>query len=264
MIPTEIVLFRGLTSWGGFVLFLVFELMRPYRPPTVSKKKRLITNVSLTVMNSFILTTLFAAATVDTALYVSANHLGLLNMISLPLWLKAFAAVLFMDFIFYVWHLLNHEVPLFWRFHRVHHSDLNMDVSTATRFHIGELAISAVLKIGLIYFIGADLLCIFIFESLLVLTAQFQHSSLATPSWFEEVFWVLFVPPSMHRIHHSVKIAERDTNYGTIFSIWDRMLGTLLRDIEQEKIVIGVGPYREQERLKLQHLLVMPFTQAIK
>jgi sterol desaturase/sphingolipid hydroxylase (fatty acid hydroxylase superfamily) len=264
MIPTEIVLFRGLTSWGGFVLFLVFELMRPYRPPTVSKKKRLITNVSLTVMNSFILTTLSAAATVDTALYVSANHLGLLNMISLPLWLKAFAAVLFMDFIFYVWHLLNHEVPLFWRFHRVHHSDLNMDVSTATRFHIGELAISAVLKIGLIYFIGADLLCIFIFESLLVLTAQFQHSSLATPSWFEEVFWVLFVPPSMHRIHHSVKIAERDTNYGTIFSIWDRMLGTLLRDIEQEKIVIGVGPYREQERLKLQHLLVMPFTQAIK
>jgi sterol desaturase/sphingolipid hydroxylase (fatty acid hydroxylase superfamily) len=264
MIPTEIVLFRGLTSWGGFVLFLVFELTRPYRPPTVSKKKRLITNVSLTVMNSFILTTLFAAATVDTALYVSANHLGLLNMISLPLWLKAFAAVLFMDFIFYVWHLLNHEVPLFWRFHRVHHSDLNMDVSTATRFHIGELAISAVLKIGLIYFIGADLLCIFIFESLLVLTAQFQHSSLATPSWFEEVFWVLFVPPSMHRIHHSVKIAERDTNYGTIFSIWDRMLGTLLRDIEQEKIVIGVGPYREQERLKLQHLLVMPFTQAIK
>src|SRR5512134_3504888 len=171
MIPTEIVLFRGLTSWGGFVLFLVFELIRPYRLPTASKKKRLITNVSLTVMNSFILTMLFAAATVDTALYVSANHLGLLNMISLPLWLKAFAAVLFMDFIFYIWHLLNHEVPLFWRFHRVHHSDLNMDVSTATRFHIGELAISAVLKIGLIYFIGADLLSIFIFDSLLVLTA---------------------------------------------------------------------------------------------
>ena len=264
MIPTEIVLFRGLISWGGFVLFLVFELIRPYRPPSISKKKRLITNVSLTVMNSFILTMVFAAATVDTALYVSANHLGLLNMISLPLWLKAFAAVLFMDFIFYVWHLLNHEVPLFWRFHRVHHSDLNMDVSTATRFHIGELAISAVLKIGIIYFIGADLLSIFIFESLLVLTAQFQHSSLATPPWFEKAFWVLFVPPSMHRIHHSVKIAERDTNYGTIFSVWDRMLGTLLRDVDQEKIVIGVGPYREQERLQLHRLLAMPFTRSIK
>lgn len=264
MIPTEVVLLRGLISWGGFVFFLVFELIRPYRQPSISKKKRLITNVLLTVMNSFILTMLFAAATVNTALHVSTNHLGLLNMSGLPLWTKAFISVLFMDFIFYVWHLLNHEVPLFWRFHRVHHSDLNMDVSTATRFHIGELAISAVIKIGIIYFIGADLLSVFIFESLLVLTAQFQHSSLAVPSWFEKAFWVLFVPPSMHRIHHSVRIAERDTNYGTIFSVWDRMLGTLLRDIEQEKIVIGVGPYREQERLKLRHLLVMPFTQAIK
>ena len=264
MIPSEIVLLRGLISWGGFVLFLVFELIRPYRPPSISKKNRLITNVSLTVMNSFILTILFATATVNTALHVSANHLGLLNMISLPLWLKAFFVVLFMDFMLYVWHLLNHEVPLLWRFHRVHHSDLNMDVSTATRFHIGELAISAVLKIGIIYFIGADLLSVFIFESLLVLTAQFQHSSLAASSWFEKAFWVLLVPPSMHRIHHSVKIAERDTNYGTILSVWDRMLGTLLRDVDQEKIVIGVGPYREQERLKLHHLLVMPFTRAIR
>jgi sterol desaturase/sphingolipid hydroxylase (fatty acid hydroxylase superfamily) len=264
VISSEIVLFRGLISWGGFVLFLVSELIWPYRPPSVSKKKRLITNVLLTAMNSVILTIVFAAATIDIALYVSANDLGLLNMVGIPLWPKVFVAVLFMDFIFYVWHLLNHEVPLFWRFHRVHHSDLNMDVSTATRFHIGELAISAVIKIGLIYFIGADLLSVLIFESLLVLTAQFQHSSLAVPSWFEKAFWVLFVPPSMHRIHHSVKIAERDTNYGTILSIWDRLLGTLLRGVDQEKIIIGIGPYRAHERLKLHHLLVMPFTRAIK
>ena len=264
MIPSEIVLFRGSISWAGFVLLLVFELIWPYRQPSVSKKNRLITNVSLTVINGFILTVLFASATVNTALYVSANHLGLLNMTGLPLWPKAFAAVVVMDLTFYVWHLLNHEVPLFWRFHRVHHSDLNMDVSTATRFHIGELAISAVIKIGLIYLIGADLLSVIIFESLLVLAAQFQHSSLSIPSWFEKVFWVLFVPPSMHRIHHSVKIAERNTNYGTILSIWDRLLGTLLSDVDQEKIVIGVGPYREQDRLKLHHLLVMPFTTAIK
>lgn len=264
MIPSEIVLFRGLMSWGGFALLLVFELIWPYRQPSVSKKSRLMINVSLTLLNSFILTVVFAAATVNTALYVSANHTGLLNMTGLSLWPKAFAAVLFMDFTLYVWHLLNHEVPLFWRFHRVHHSDLNMDVSTATRFHIGELGISAVIKIALIYFIGADLLSVIIFESLLVLTAQFQHSSLRIPSWFEKIFWVLFVPPSMHRIHHSVKIAERNTNYGTILSVWDRLLGTLLRNIDQKKIVIGVGPYREEDRLKLHHLLVMPFTRAIK
>jgi len=226
--------------------------------------KRLVTNVSLTVLNSAVLSLVFAGATINTALYVSGNHLGLLNMLSLPLWLKVFLAVFFMDFMLYVWHLLNHEMPFFWRFHRVHHSDLNMDVSTATRFHIGELAISAVIKICLIYFIGANLLSVIIFEGLLVLTAQFQHSSLNVPGPFEKVFWIFFVPPSMHRIHHSVKVHERNTNYGTILSVWDRLLGTLLKDIPQETIIIGVGPYREPEKLGLLRLLLMPFTRPIK
>ena len=263
MVPLNIVLLRGLISWGGFVLFLCFELLRPYRQPTVSKTKRLMTNISLTILNSVVLSLVFASVTINTALYVSENHLGLLNMISLPSGLKLFLAVIFMDFMLYVWHLLNHEVPFFWRFHRVHHSDLNMDVSTATRFHIGELTISAVIKICLIYFIGANLISVIIFEGLLVLTAQLQHSSLNVPEAFEKVFWIFFVPPSMHRIHHSVKIHERNTNYGTILSIWDRLLGTLLKDIPQETIIIGVGPYREPKKLGLPHLLLMPFTKPI-
>ena len=260
----NIVLLRGLITWGGFVLFLFFEMLRPYRKPSVSRKERLVTNISLTILNSALLSVIFASATINTALYVSGNGLGLLNMISLPFWLKVFLAVFFMDFMLYVWHLLNHEVPFFWRFHRVHHSDLNMDVSTATRFHIGELAISAVIKICLIYFIGANLSSVIIFESLIVLAAQFQHSSLSVAGPFEKVFWIFFVPPSMHRIHHSVKIHERNTNYGTILSVWDRLLGTLLKDITQETIIIGVGPYREPEKLGLSHLLLMPFTRPIK
>jgi len=264
MVPLNIIMLRGLITWGGFILFLCFELIRPYRQPSVSKMKRLVTNISLTVLNSAVLSLVFASATINTALYVTENNLGLLHMISLPLWLKVFLAVVFMDFMLYVWHLLNHEVPLFWRFHRVHHSDLNMDVSTATRFHIGELAISAVIKICLIYFIGANLIGVIIFESLLVLSAQFQHSSLNVPESFERFFWIFFVPPSMHRIHHSVKIHERDTNYGTILSVWDRLLGTLLKDIPQEAIVIGVGAYRESEKLGLPNLMLMPFTRPIK
>lgn len=264
MVPLNIIMLRGLITWGGFVLFLCFELIRPYRQPSVPKRKRLVTNISLTVLNSAVLSLIFAGITINTALYVTENNLGLLNMISLPLWLKVFLAVFFMDFMLYVWHLLNHEVPLFWRFHRVHHSDLNMDVSTATRFHIGELAISAVIKICLIYFIGANLISVIIFESLLVLTAQFQHSSITVPESFERFFWIFLVPPSMHRIHHSVKIHERDTNYGTILSVWDRLLGTLLKDIPQETIVIGVGAYREPEKLGLPGLLLMPFTRPIK
>ncbi|MDO8721288.1 MAG: sterol desaturase family protein [Syntrophales bacterium] len=255
---------QGTIFLGGFLLFLIFELIRPYRPSSVAKTKRLLINLSLTVLNSIILYALFSAVTASTASYVTENRMGVLNMLDLPQWFHIFLTILFMDFMLYVWHLLNHNVPLFWRFHRVHHSDLNMDVSTATRFHIGELMISAVIKIGLIYFIGAKLLSMAIFESMLVLTIQFQHSSLKAPEWFERIFWIFFVPPSMHRIHHSVKIRERNTNYGTILSVWDRMFGTLIRGIDQGKIVIGVGAYREPGQLDLHHLLLMPFTKAIE
>ena len=257
-------LIRALLFWGGVLFFLVIELLVPYRVSTVSKVKRWINNIALTAFNSLILQLVFAGAVVRTAMYVTTHQLGVLNMVALPSWIKLLATVAFMDFMLYIWHLLNHEVPFLWRFHRVHHSDLNMDVSTATRFHIGELAMSAVIKISLVFFLGASLLGVLIFESVLVLCAQFHHSSLKVPGWLEAVFWILFVPPSMHRIHHSVVIKERNTNYGTIFSTWDRWLGTLLTDIAQQKIRIGVGAYQKPDKLNLHHLLAMPFTRPIR
>ena len=264
MIGTETSLIRAALFWGGLLFFLVLELFRPYRGNSVSKGKRWTNNITLTIFNSVILHLLFAGAIVATAAYATAHKLGVLNMVAMPPWAKVLVTVVFMDFMLYVWHLLNHEVPLLWRFHRVHHSDLNMDVSTATRFHIGELAISAVIKISLVFFLGASPLGVAIFESVLVLCAQFQHSSVKVPGWFETVFWILFVPPSMHRIHHSVVIKERDTNYGTIFSLWDRCLGTLLRDVDQNGIRIGVGAYRKPEKLNFPQLLIMPFTRPIR
>ena len=249
---------------GGLLFFLVLELLAPYRQSSVSKVKRWTNNVSLTAFNSLILQVVFAGAIVSTAMYVTTHQLGVLNMIMLPGWVKLLVTVAFMDFMLYVWHLLNHEVPLLWRFHRVHHSDLNMDVSTATRFHIGELAVSAVIKIALVFLLGASLLGVMIFEAVLVLCAQFHHSSLKVPQWLERIFWILFVPPSMHRIHHSVIIKERDTNYGTIFSIWDRLLGTLLKDVDQKAIRIGIGAYKKLDKLNFRHLLAMPFTRPVR
>lgn len=263
MIQTDASLTRFFLFWGGLLFFLVMEILVPYRQSSVAKVKRWINNITLTVFNSLILQVVFAGAIIRTAMYVTTHQLGVLNMVALPEWLKLFVTVAFMDFMLYVWHLLNHEVPLFWRFHRVHHSDLNMDVSTATRFHIGELAISAVIKIALVFLLGASLLGVIIFESALVLCAQFHHSSLKVAKWFERIFWILFVPPSMHRIHHSVIIKERDTNYGTIFSIWDRLLGTFLKDVDQKTIRIGMGAYQKPDKLNFQHLLAMPFTRPV-
>ena len=249
---------------GGLFFFLILELINPYRPKTVSKLKRWLNNLGITIFNSLILKLLFASTLVQTCLYVTDKQIGVLNLTVVPYWVKTLATVVFMDFMLYVWHLLNHEMPFLWRFHRVHHTDLNMDVSSATRFHIGELAISAVLKISLVFFLGADMLSVLLFETLLVFTAQFQHSSLTVSQWFEKIYWVLFVPPSMHRIHHSVVIKQRDSNYGTIFSIWDRILGTLITDVEQGRIRIGVGGHYTSAKLNLHHLLIMPFTAPVK
>lgn len=257
-------LIRFLLFWGGLLFFLSLEFLVPYRPRSVSKVKRWINNLVLTLFNSTLLNLIFSTAIVSTAAYVQTHKMGVLNMVQAPSWLKILITVALMDFMLYVWHLLNHEMPLLWRFHRVHHSDMNMDVSTATRFHIGELAISAVIKISIIFFLGASALGVLIFESAVVLCAQFHHSSLKAPKWFETFWWILFVPPSMHRIHHSVIIKERDTNYGTIFSLWDRFLGTLLTDVDQAQIRIGMGAYRKPYKLNFHHLLLMPFTGRVR
>ncbi len=250
--------------WGGLLFFLVLELLAPYRKSSVSKVKRWMNNMALTVFNSLILQLAFAGAIFRTATYVTTHQLGVLNMLALSAWVKLLVTVAFMDFTLYIWHLLNHEVPFLWRFHRVHHSDLNMDVSTATRFHIGELALSAVIRVCLVFFLGASPFGVLIFESALVLCAQFEHSSLKIPGWFETIFWVMFVPPSMHRIHHSVVIKERNTNYGTILSVWDRWLGTLLTDVDQDQIRIGMGAYQKPEKLDFHHLLAMPMMRYVK
>jgi sterol desaturase/sphingolipid hydroxylase (fatty acid hydroxylase superfamily) len=255
---------RFLLFWGGLLFFLSLELLVPYRPSSVSKVKRWINNLVLTLFNSLLLNVMFSAALVFTATYVQTHKMGILNLVHVSTGLKILSTVAFMDFMLYIWHFLNHEMPLLWRFHRVHHSDLNMDVSTATRFHIGELTISAVIKISIIFLLGASPLGVLIFESALVLCAQFHHSSLKVPKWFETIFWVFFVPPSMHRIHHSVIIKERNTNYGTIFSLWDRILGTLLANVDQVKIRIGVGAYRNPDKLNFHQLLMMPFTKPVK
>jgi sterol desaturase/sphingolipid hydroxylase (fatty acid hydroxylase superfamily) len=260
----DALLVRAALFWTGFVFFFSLELLMPYRANTVSKLRRVAINLTIALLNSIIINLLFRAATVKTAFYAGEVRFGLLNIWPLPYWNRLLITIAVMDFVLYVWHLLNHEMPFLWRFHQVHHSDLNMDVSTASRFHAGEIIMSSAIKIALIYFLGAEIIGVIVFESLLVFSAQFQHSSMRVPLRFERIYWLLFVPPSMHRIHHSVVIRERNTNYGTIFSLWDRMFGTLLREVSQEKIVIGLGAYRDPNALHIKQLLLMPLARPAR
>ena len=249
---------------GGLFFFLIFELLRPYRMPLASKAKRWLTNLSLAGFNAVFIRLVFGVAMTGILSFAAERRGGLLDFFEMPYWSKILSILVFMDFTLWVWHLLNHKVPVLWRFHRVHHCDPEMDVSTATRFHAGELAISALIRMGLVLLLGADFFGMLVFETATVAAAQFHHSSLDIPSRLEAPLWLLFVPPSMHRIHHSVRIKERDSNYGVIFSLWDRIMGTFLRDVEQDGIRIGVGAYPNPEKLGFRALLAMPFEKPVR
>jgi len=247
--------------WSGVALFITAEQFIAYRRPTVSRLKRWRTNVPLSLVNGVIYHLIYTGAIIALIQAGEAQGTGLLNSRALPGWLKITAGVLILDFFIYLWHLLTHVVPFLWRFHRVHHSDLNMDVTTANRFHLGEFLFTGLIRMAVVYTFGIGLTAYVLFEVLVNLAVQFHHSSIRVPVWLERAWAILFVPPFLHRIHHSIRIKrERDSNYGVIFSVWDRMLGTLTTEVNQEKIVIGIGSHRDFGRLGFWDLLRMPFT----
>jgi sterol desaturase/sphingolipid hydroxylase (fatty acid hydroxylase superfamily) len=245
---------------AGVFFFLLLELPFSYRPSSVSRSRRWLTNLPLAMFNGTIYLLVFSGMIAATLLLVEGQGLGLLNAWFMPVWMQLVAGVLILDFSIWLWHLLNHEVPLLWRFHRVHHSDMNMDVSTASRFHLGEILLSGLVRLAAIYTFGIPLTAYLLFEVLVNLSIQFHHSSLRISPALEKIWVLLLVPPFLHRIHHSVKIKERDTNYGVIFSIWDRFFGTLLTQVDQDAIVIGIGSHRDFPRLGFFNLLRLPFT----
>ncbi len=251
---------RILLYWGGLFFFLLLELHRSYRAPSVSKLRRWLTNLPLSVINGIAYHLVFATTITSLLLANETNQTGLLNVAPLPFWLKTLVSIIILDFVIYIWHLLNHEVPLFWRFHRVHHSDMNMDASTANRFHMGEILLSGLLRLATIHAVGIPLMSYVLFEILVNISIQFHHSSITVPYAFEKIWVLLFTPPSLHRFHHSVKIKERDSNYGVIFSIWDRFLGTMTWRDDQDSIRIGIGSHRDFARLGFWDLMLMPFT----
>lgn len=246
--------------WAGMLFFLFFELLKSYRQPSVSKLKRWLANIPLTLTNGAVYHLLYFEAINNRLTQTAATGTGLLHLIPLPEPFRILAGVLILDCAIYLWHVANHVVPVLWRFHRVHHSDMNMDVSTANRFHLGEFLISGLVRLVVIAVFGIPATSYFLFELIANLAVQFHHSSIVLPSRFEQLWIWLFVPPAMHRIHHSVKIMERDANYGVIFSFWDRLFGTMREDVKQDGIIIGIGSHRKFDRLGFFDLMLMPFT----
>lgn len=247
-----------------FIVMLVWELMAPRRVLTVSKLQRWTSNLALLLLNSIVLRLLFPAAAVGLAYSVGEMNWGLFNLLSLPVWLEVIAAVLLLDLAIYLQHLLMHRVPLLWRLHRVHHADLDIDLTTGSRFHTIEIVFSMLVKWLVILLLGPALLAVLVFEILLNGMAMFNHANVRLPRGIDRALRYLLVTPDMHRVHHSILRRETNSNYGFNLSLWDRFFRTYIDQPERghDAMTIGIPEFRDVRQVdRLPGMLALPFVE---
>lgn len=251
---------------GVLVVLLMCERLWPRRPWRQLRIKRFGINMSLILLSGILQRFTLGAAAVLMAVYVQQQGWGLLNLINLPVWLMFILGILLLDLAIYLQHVMFHAVPAFWRLHQVHHADLDLDATTGLRFHPLEILISLVYKVLVVTALGVSPLIVIVFEVLLNASSMFNHSNLRIPATIEKRLRWLVVTPDMHRIHHSVHRVETDSNYGFFLSIWDRLLGTYTHTPRDghETMLLGLQYAQQPEKLKLHHLLIMPFVRQSK
>ncbi|MCP5407675.1 MAG: sterol desaturase family protein [Chromatiaceae bacterium] len=248
--------------FGIFAVMAVWEVLSPRRALTVSKGIRWINNLGLVFLNSFVLRLLFPAAAVGVAVIAQQRGWGLLNLYEVPFVLSVVIAVVIMDFVIYLQHVMVHAVPILWRLHRVHHADLDYDVTTGARFHTLEIILSMLIKFATIMVLGPPVVAVVIFEVLLNATAMFNHGNVHIPEGLDRVLRWFVVTPDMHRVHHSVEVDEANSNFGFNLPWWDRLFGTY-RDQPRgghEGMAIGIHKYRDPKQVdQLPGMLALPF-----
>jgi sterol desaturase/sphingolipid hydroxylase (fatty acid hydroxylase superfamily) len=244
----------------AFFLFLVFtESFFPLRKSSLPRLPRILRNLSLALVGFTVIKLAFLPFLLSFSDLVLEKKWGLLNQFELTYWPKIILSVILMDMTLYFWHLGNHKISFLWRFHLVHHTDLEMDASTATRFHFGELVLSVFFRALQVLVFGIDPTSLLIFETSVTFFALFHHSNIRLPIAFERILNKVLVTPRMHTIHHSLVLEETDSNFSTIFSFWDRPIKTLRLNIPQNQIKIGVPNYQEPDQVTFLNLLGMPF-----
>lgn len=251
---------------GVFTLVALWEVLAPRRALTLSRALRWGSNLGLVVLNTVLLRLLFPLAAVGVAAFGVANGWGVLNHFQVPFWLAVPLAVIAMDFVIWLQHVMVHAVPLLWRLHQVHHADPDYDLTTGARFHPIEILLSMLIKFATITVLGPPVLAVVIFEVMLNATALFNHGNIRLPAALDGVLRWLLVTPDMHRVHHSVEEDECNTNFGFSLTWWDRLFGTYraLARSPQESMAIGLrGHTTPSEVARLDGMLLMPFkTQA--
>jgi len=246
---------------GIFAVMAVWELLAPRRVLSQSKRQRWFNNLGLVVFNTALLRLVFPLAAVGMATTAELNGWGLFNRVETPGWLALSASVIILDGAIYLQHVMFHAVPLFWRLHRVHHADLDFDVTTGSRFHPVEILLSMLIKFAVIVLLGPPIVAVVVFEVLLNASSMFNHSNVRLPTALDALLRWLIVTPDMHRVHHSHLDHETNSNFGFNLSIWDRLFGTYRNQPQEghEDMVIGIDTFRDPAHcVTLRGMLGMP------
>jgi sterol desaturase/sphingolipid hydroxylase (fatty acid hydroxylase superfamily) len=249
---------------GVFALMALWELLAPRRALAIGRRRRWPSNLGIVALDTLLLRLLFPTAAVGTALLGEARGWGMLPGIGLSGWPAVAVAMVVLDLAVYLQHVLFHAVPALWRLHRMHHADLDFDVTTGNRFHPIEILLSMAWKLAIVVALGAPAAAVLGFEVLLNATAMFNHGNVRMPERLDRWLRCLVVTPDMHRVHHSIVPAETDSNFGFNLPWWDRLLGTYrpAPAAGHERMTIGLEQFRDPGELRLDRMLLQPFRDA--
>jgi sterol desaturase/sphingolipid hydroxylase (fatty acid hydroxylase superfamily) len=257
MMLSKLFKFAAVSVTFGVVILL--EKRRPLRKSVESKLVRDTRNLAVAGIGAMVLVLAEKPVTDRLTKYVEEKNVGLLKIFKLPRFLETVLAVVMLDYTLYLWHVLTHKVPFLWRFHLIHHIDLDLDASTAIRFHFGELIISVAYRAAQIVVIGVSPNALKTWQMFLFPAIIFHHSNIELSPEIDVKLSRLLVTPRLHGIHHSAVQAETDSNWSSGLSIWDKLHGTFRADVPQSEIVIGVPAYQQKEAVVLPEILKLPF-----
>jgi sterol desaturase/sphingolipid hydroxylase (fatty acid hydroxylase superfamily) len=244
---------------GAFAMIVWRETRRPLRRRVEPRLVHTVRNAAVGGIAAAAVHLGESPIVLPFAMAIDGRGIGLLQVTALPAWLEVLLACVLMDYTLYVWHVLTHKLPWLWRFHVVHHADLDLDASTAVRFHFGELLISIPWRLAQIAIIGTSPQALLIWQTATLVSILFHHSNAELPMAFERALSRVFVTPRMHGIHHSVVDDEVNSNWSSGLAVWDRIHGTFRLDVPQQAIAIGVPQYRAPRDVTLPRMLALPF-----
>ena len=245
---------------GVFFVMAAWEFIGPRRTQAVGRGWRWPNNLGVVAVNTILVRVLFPTTAVGLALFGEAHGFGLFNVAAPPVWVGVVASVVILDLAIYLQHVLFHAVPALWRLHRMHHADLEFDVSTGLRFHPVEILLSMLIKFSVVAALGAPAVSVLIFEVLLNATSMFNHANVRIPLGIDRVLRWLVVTPDMHRVHHSILASETNSNFGFNLPWWDRLFGTYRAQpaAGHEAMTIGIDQFRDPRELRLDRMVLQP------